>query len=232
MAQEFLTPVINKRMVADNTLEMTFQIPLGYDFRPGQYAYFTIPTLPAEVLGGNDRIFSFVNPPDGERLVIALRLRNTPYKEALNAMDFGQEILVGRAIGFFDLHQDSRPAILVAGGIGIAPFLSLLNGPQRPIGPIYLFYANQNLASAAYMAELQTRADITFIPIITRDSTNQWGGEHGHLTPEMIQRYVPEYNQGIYYLAGSPQMTQDVQDTLTAIAIPLNQIKQEAFTGY
>ena len=77
-------------------------------------------------------------------------------------------------MGSFTLHRDSsRPAVFLAGGIGITPVLSILAHATEQGSPhcIYLFYANRDPEKVAFLNELQTwqkrNTNFTFVPTVT-----------------------------------------------------------------
>ena len=54
-------------------------------------------------------------------------MRDTVFKRALSALPIGDEVRIEGPMGSFTLHNNTaRPAVLLAGGIGVAPFLSIL----------------------------------------------------------------------------------------------------------
>ncbi|MEO8968811.1 MAG: FAD-dependent oxidoreductase [Solirubrobacteraceae bacterium] len=76
----------------------------------------------------SSRKFSLVNAPhDNRRLVIATRSGATGYKHTLWGLRTGDEVVVQKVKGDLVLRdRPDRPVVLIAGGIGIAPFISIL----------------------------------------------------------------------------------------------------------
>jgi len=93
--------------------------------------------------------------------VVATRMRDTAFKRVLKTMPPGAEIKIEGPFGSMTLHRKStRPAVMLAGGIGITPFRSMLcQAVKADAGPpLLLFYSNRRPEDAAFLAELQELA--------------------------------------------------------------------------
>src|SRR6266550_4735581 len=71
-------------------------------------------------------------------------------------------------------HAVIRPAVFLAGGMGIAPIRSILHWATRERLPhrLYLFYSNRQVVDAAFIKEFETMTaqnpNFTFISTFTR----------------------------------------------------------------
>src|SRR5437016_7613197 len=109
--------------VAERTLEFRFDKPAGMTFKAGQFMELTLIDPPETDAEGNTRGFSINSAPDDPELTFTTRLRDTAFKRRLQTMPLGAEIKVEGPFGNLTLHNDpSRPAVFLAGGIGITPF--------------------------------------------------------------------------------------------------------------
>src|SRR5207248_133394 len=99
-----------------------------------------------------------------------------------------------------------KPAVFLAGGIGITPFLSmtLQAHRERSERDIYLFYANRRPEDAAFLDVLQETAAVhkklRLIPTMSEmeHSARPWDGERGTVSAEMLARHVRELKGPIY----------------------------------
>lgn len=91
-------------------------------FKAGQFMDLTL-LDPAETdAEGNTRGFSINSAPDETELVFTTRLRDTAFKRVLRSMPLGTGVQIDGPFGNFTLHsKETRPAVLLAGGIGITP---------------------------------------------------------------------------------------------------------------
>lgn len=230
--------LISKRPVANNTIELRFTKPEGFTFVPGQYGGFTL-IEPAETdAGGNTRRFSLLSIPNDDHLAIVTRIQNSAFKRMLNNLKPESEIKFAGPSGNFTLHDDANtPAVLIAGGIGIAPFYSMIRHAAltNPTRSITLFYGNQTSSDSAYLQELMELAKqapgFKLIATLANPAAD-WQGEKGFITHTMIKQYVPDISQPIYYVCGSPAMVTTLQETLLEMDIANDRIKVEDFPGY
>jgi ferredoxin-NADP reductase len=168
-------------------------------------------------------------------------MRNTAFKQALSNAPIGGGANITEPTGSFNLHNNTaRPAVFFAGGIGIAPFLSMLSyaTEEKLRHPMVLFYANRYLEDAAFMDELWTlegrNPRFRFVPILTRTAKNYrgWKGETGHLSPEMLLTHLGILRGPIFYIAGPPTMVAATRRTLGEVGVDEDDIRTEEFAGY
>lgn len=234
--------LLDRQEVAKGTSVFVFEKPDGFTFKPGQYGGFTLVNPPETDKGGITRRFSLISIPEDNHLSIATRLQNSSqhsaYKRVLYELAVGSEIKFAGPTGTFTLHDDpSVPAVLIAGGIGIAPFYSMIKYTtlHRSPLPIYLFYGNQSPNDAAFLSELmkiqETNPQFTLVPTMA-EPNNSWKGETGFITDKMIKKYIPDLFLPIYYICGSPVMVTTLQETLAEMGIDEDRIQVEDFPGY
>jgi ferredoxin-NADP reductase len=139
------------------------------------------------------------------------------------------------------LHENAaRPAVFLAGGIGITPFLSMARHAAHQHLPhrLYLFYSNRRPEDAAFLAELQDteRLNPNYRLISTMvepdKSGRPWSGETGFIRREMLERHLPDISTPVYYFAGPPAMTMAMQNLLEDIGIAEEAMRYEEFYGY
>lgn len=229
----------NKQVVAKGTLRIDFSTDPGLiDFKPGQHGTFIL-IDPAETDAEGDwRIFSFINPPgDKQSVSITTRLRDTAFKRVLKDLPPGSEVELESIRGNFILPESTdRPLVFIAGGIGITPFLSMLQylDEQKLLYQVTLIYANRDRESTAYfdlLREIVKRnKNIKIIFTMTQDP--DWPGEKRHIDQKFLKDYFSNPDSNTYYVAGPPAMVKTVYKALTDSGINSSNIKSENFTGY
>src|ERR1700688_3842749 len=150
--------LIRREEVAEGTMAFHFEKPSGFNFKAGQFADVTLPNPPETDAEGNTRTFSIASPPFENALVFTTRMRDTAFKRSLKNVPLAAEATIGSANGSSTLHKNhAKPAVFLAGGIGITPFLSLLRQSHHDRLPhkLYLFYSNRRPDNAACLATLQ-----------------------------------------------------------------------------
>ena len=113
----FRVPVMSARRLTATTHAIEVQRPRTFRFRPTQFTFLQLMTE----AGLDTRPMSLATSPTRQHLEYAVRLSDSPYKRAFAALAPGDESAVFGPIGNFVL-DETRPAILIAGGIGITPF--------------------------------------------------------------------------------------------------------------
>lgn len=230
--------LIDKRPISKNTIMLIFEKPEGLTYKPGQYGGFTLINPPEKDAGGVTRRFSLLSTPDDPHIAIATRLQNSAYKRVLNNLQVGDVIKFAGPTGNFTLHDDEEtPAVLMAGGIGIAPFYCMVRdakAKQRQ-QKISLFYGNQDSECSPLLSELQLLAkDNPYLKLIATMASPEatWAGETGFISEKMVRKYVPDIYSPIYYICGSPAMVTTLQEMLAEAGVDEERIKVEDFPGY
>lgn len=227
--------------VAERTMAFHFEKPSGWTFKAGQYVDVTLIDPPETDSQGNGRAFSIASAPQEESLMIATRMRDTAFKRVLGAMSIGEAVKIDGPFGNLTLHKDAgRPALLLAGGIGITPFRSILVRAAREKVPhrIVLLYSNRRPEDAPFLVELSglqgENPNFTLVATMTEMSKSRlaWQGEKGPIDREKLTRYLPGPASPICYIAGPPAMASSLFDVLGECGIDGDDIRSEEFSGY
>jgi ferredoxin-NADP reductase len=233
--------LLGRTDVAKDTMAFQFAKPRNFLFRAGQSVDVTLLPPAQDSPQTLTHTFSIASDPSDEEIMIATRMRDTAFKRSLSALPIGTEVRIKGAMGSFTLHNNTaRPAVFLAGGIGIAPFLSIVSDARKKaLGHrIILFYANRRLEEAAFIDALWNLKRInprfSFVPTLTRPSSTsgEWKGEAGHISPEMLHRHVGKLQGPLFYVAGPAAMVAAVRQTLVEAAVDEDDIRTEEFAGY
>ncbi|MDP3974028.1 MAG: FAD-dependent oxidoreductase [Candidatus Daviesbacteria bacterium] len=228
--------IIDKKEVAEKTLQVTFGVEEPVTFKAGQYIFVTLinPTYTDD--RGNRRQFSINNSPNEKGVItITTRLSESGFKRGLNKLNIGDRVELGPIAGAFVLPEDTQtPLILIAGGIGITPYLSMLKFIEEQKLPyqVTLIYSNRTTQSTAYLEDLKRLniAGFRLIPIMS--DQQDWQGEKRRIDPQFIKEYFPNVNAQNYMVVGPPGMVSAVQKALMDAGVEAANIKIENFTGY
>jgi ferredoxin-NADP reductase len=238
---EFQMTLVDRQRIARDTMAFWFDANgARYEFRAGQHADFVSahPYMGSE--SDNSRTLSLASSPhEKEPIMIAMRMRNTAFKSALKAAALGTKFIVSRPRGSFTLHRDvTKPAVFLAGGIGITPIRSILQWATQERLPhkLYLFYSNREADDAAFIEEFESMTaqnpNFTLIPTVTGHKTMAWPYEKGHINRQMLTRYLLGLNGPIYYIAGPSGMVTAMTGLLNASGVSDDDMKTEEFGDY
>ncbi len=236
--KKYTCRILKQEEVAHGTMGVHVERPPDFQFTPGQYADLTLIDPPETDEDGNSRTFSIASAPFEDSLLFATRMRNSAFKRVMRGLPAGTVIRLSGPAGTFTLHRDSgTPAVLLAGGIGITPFLSMIKQVlhERQDRELTLFYANRRPEEAAFLQTLRDLAHSAqnFRCIATiSEATADWAGERGRIDAQMLLRHLANLKGRIYYVAGPPGMVTGVRDMLIGAGVDENAIRCEEFPGY
>ena len=233
--------LLRSQMVAEKTMAFHFEKPKQFPFRAGQFVDLTLIDPGETDAAGATRTFTLASAPFEDELMIATRLRDTAFKRILSRLVPGDEMLLEGPMGSFTLHSNaSKPAVFLAGGIGITPFLSISKQAAHEQLPhrIDLFYSNLRPESAAFLdilTELETRNPRFRLTATMTDlgpSAARWKGETGFIDSAMLRRRLEDLQGPIYSVAGPPQMVEAMRQMLIDAGVDQDDIRAEEFAGY
>lgn len=192
-------------------------------FLPGQYVNITVP--------GTDqtRSYSFSSGPLSD--AVAFLLRNTPtgvlstYLRERAAI--GDRLVFTGPLGSFYLREVRRPLLFLAGGTGLAPFLSMLhkiNADGRTDQPVHLVYGVTNDADLVRVDELEQYAqrlpNFTFTCTVADEASTHVN--KGYVTHHIEPGHVNGGDVDVY-LCGPPPMVDAVRTWMEGQGIaPVN----------
>lgn len=230
-----------RNTLCNGTTSLYFEKPDGFEFKPGQFANFTLDSVVTADAGGITRSLSIASAPHENDLMVAMRMRDTGFKRIAGALPMGAPFLVEGPFGNLILHRDiARPAVFLAGGIGITPFRSMIRHATE-VGSahrMFLFYSVRRVEEAAFLVELREIQELhprfKFIPTITQPGgiPPYWRGELGHISEAMLAKWLPDFQIPIFYIAGPPAMVAGMRQLLSKAGVFDDSVRAEEFAGY
>jgi glycine betaine catabolism B len=229
--------LLEKMQEAKDTFSLWFEPVKRFDYQAGQFLEWTLPH-PKNDSRGIRRFFTIASSPaDGRiRLVTKSNPKPSTFKKALLAMQPGDEISVSSLEGEFVLPDDDRKLAFIAGGVGITPFLSMIQFLQdkKIKRDIVLFYANKAAEEIAFKSFFEEAEGVGLktVYVVTENPPAGWAGQTGFITPEMIQREVPDWKDRLFYVSGPEPMVMAYEKMLAKMGLPRKQVKRDYFPGY
>ena len=235
------TKLIQKETVAEGTMRFRFEKPEGFSYKAGQSIDLSLVNPPETDAEGDTRPFTLASSPEDDYLAVTTRMRDTAFKRVLKTMEPGSPLSFEGPFGNLTLHENTnRPAVFLAGGIGITPFHSMiLDATARSLPHrIVLFYSNRRPEDAAFLQELtelsEKHPNFSLVATMTdmEKSSISWSGERGYINQEMLTKYQALEHNPIFYLAGPAVMVAALRKTLNDSGVSNDDIRTEEFTGY
>jgi ferredoxin-NADP reductase len=218
-----------------------FAKPAGFKFTAGQAVNVSLIDPPETDAKGTARTFSIVSAPHENELVIATRMRDTAFKRVLKGMAAGGRVGLRGPAGMFTLDPaDSRPAVFLAGGIGVTPFVSMLRDAahSRLARDLWMFYSNRRPEDAAFLDELMAlpggnpRLHFVGTMVEMEKSSRPWTGERGFLDRAMLERHLKNLAGHAFYIAGPPGLVEAMRKMLIGAGVAEDAIRTDEFLGY
>lgn len=218
-------PFLERYQEADDVYTFVFEKGQDLSWKAGQHGLFTITH---KKIKNGIRPFSVASAPSENVLKITTRISGKPsdFKKAMLELKPGMTVKMSGPVGGFYLKENS-PTLLIAGGIGITPFRSIVkqieadgSGAGRQM---HLLYMDSD-QSYLYKEELDELAATISMGISYVDSRDK--------LHEEIEQFASKYKEGQYFIAGPKAMVNSVSAYLQTNGVPKRRIKKDAFFGY
>ena len=211
MATPVKVKAIVERVVKHTDSVVSYQlVPQGRvpKFHAGQFLHLTLDEYRPDRQWPESRVFSIASSP-AERtreLALTISVKGRYTERIYKTLEKGSECWLKLPYGEF-LFPDDQPLILVAGGVGITPFLALLKKllEQKSEQAVSLCYGVRSEKHYLF-GELISRCEAE-LPNFTKTVYSEDGsvpGEKGILNIEAIHAAAPLGAR--FYLSGPPAM--------------------------
>jgi benzoate/toluate 1,2-dioxygenase reductase subunit len=199
-------------------------------FLPGQYVNIQVP--------GSDQLrsFSFSSGPSSDE--VGFLIRNTTHGVLTTYLrdraKVGDEIQFNGPLGSFYLREIKRPALLLAGGTGLAPFLSMLDkiestGCEHPVHLVFGVTNEPDLVRLeildGYASRIPNFTYTCCVAAADSDYPNK-GYVTRYMTPDKLNNGLVDI-----YLCGPPPMVDAVRNYLSDQGITPASFYYEKFSG-
>jgi ferredoxin-NADP reductase len=225
--------LLSNTEVAPSIYRLRFGLPKGesIEFVPGQYVTFYLPRE-GKTLTRSYSIYSSANQHDR----IALLVKKVPHGfgshflcdlSALRAPTLAALAPLGR----FVLHDPGdRTVVLVATGVGLAPFVPMLERlhERHPTTPIWLFCGNRYVDDMVNRREFEQLERLWpsfhFVPILSQPPDDgSWHGAVGHVEEHVRGRF-PDLSRSDVYLCGANRMVNQMQELAFELGCPKDHV--------
>ncbi len=224
--------------IAKDTYEFGFRASQKINFIPGQYLEWSLlHDYPDK--RGIRRYFTIASSPTESHIKLAVKIseNGSSYKRALATFAKGDVSYATQLSGDFVLPSkiQDKSFIFIAGGIGITPFRSqfkyLLDTNQEING--HLFYCNDTIEDIAYDALLRRSHKELGLGTthVLNNPPDNWDGEIGYITKDMLLKHVPDVAERIVYISGPPGMVGAYKKLLSNSGVSTRNIHTDYFPG-
>ncbi len=219
-------------------------------FKPGQFLTFHLDIPKADGSGTEQitRCYSLSDAPSPDHYRISIKRVPPPprsdHPPGRSSNFFHDHIQIGTTLqvrapsGHFHLEPDSSPIVLIAGGIGITPMLSMLNWchAHQPEREVWFFYGVRNSKEAAFAAHLgaigaanpNVHLRLCFSDPLPEDQPGKDFHHHGRVDVNLFRIELPlkPYH---YFICGPTPMMETLVPALDDWGVADSHIHFEAF---
>jgi predicted ferric reductase len=157
------------------------------------------------------------------------------YTSGVGKIAPGTRVAIDGPHGSFVLPAGEGPVVMIAGGVGIAPFLGMLEeaaalGDRRPIRLVYAAHKTNGLASLKRLRELQAELDLEIYCVVEEETPNS-----DNLVGPLGNQHILQSLEGLQtekltaLVCGPPGMMEIATDALLAAGISARSIHYERF---
>ena len=214
---------------ADAALEVSFGLDQAPVFLPGQYVNIGVPD------SGQTRSYSFSSRPgDTHASFLIKHVPGGLMSSWLERAQPGDRVPMTGPLGSFYLREVVRPLLLLAGGTGLAPFLSMLEvlaqrGETRPITLIYGVTRDQDLVLVEALEAFAARLpQLTVVTCVADPQTAH--PRQGYVTQHMAREALHDGDVDVY-LCGPPPMVDAVRQHFKHQGVSPASFHYEKFTA-
>jgi len=223
-------------LLAHDTYEWVFDKPAGMRFEAGQYMEWMLPHQKNDRRGVR-RYFTIASSPTESVVRVAAKVpaSGSTYKQALMNLKVGDSIIASQRVGDFVLPSEPTKIGMIAGGIGVTPFVSHVSFmcDTDEWHDSVLLYCNNTKADIAYQ-ELWRKAEATksfrLVSVLANELPDK-EYETGYISADIIMRQVPDYKERTWYISGPPVMVGASEKILLGLGVPRQQIVKDFFPG-
>jgi NAD(P)H-flavin reductase len=213
---------------------VTVRLERPVDYRPGQYFEWILPGITP------NRAYSAANPPGSKQLEFHVRLHpagQVSDRLSTGALAQGDSIGLKGPFGHFGLSSEARPALLIAGGTGMAPVKAMLEaafarGDRRSLRFFYGARRQDELYTADMLNLWMVKMpNFEFVPVLSDEPPGgSWTGGRGRVTDIVAER-VHDVLGFEAYLCGPPGMIDAATALLLARGLDPADLHVDRFTA-
>ncbi|WHY77825.1 FAD-dependent oxidoreductase [Neobacillus sp. WH10] len=229
-----ISPIFKKREIvfiesykeSVDVYTFIFEKEKDLKWKAGQHGVFSILH---KTIKKPTRPFSVASAPSESMLKLSMKISDNPsdFKRAMLELKQGMKISMRGPIGPLYI-DDNSPSLLIAGGIGITPFRSIVkeieNEGNESANQISLLYIDSK-GSFIYKDELNELSKNTSINVSYLTSREDLYKEVDHFSSKYR-------NTAKYYLGGSKTMVDTITSYLKKKQVFKRNIKKDVFIGY
>ncbi len=189
---------------------------------PGSHLRVPVRLANGKIVIRHYSIFSDPARRDAYEIAVLREEQGTSGSRAVHeSLEIGLRLRCDFPRSYFHLHGDARPAVLIAGGIGITPLLSMAQALQRRGVEMQLHYAARSCRDMAFRGQL--------LRDFTRGLNLYSSADGERMDIRAVLASAP--HDAIIYVCGPSRLIDAVEHVAAAVGIAPDRIRFERFVA-
>ena len=167
---------------------------------------------------------------------VEMSIRNLgDFTSAIHEVPVGTRVYIDGPYGAFTIGHPADMHVLIAGGVGITPMMSMLRtlADQGDKRPVTLLYGSKDWESITFREELEAlkeRLDLTVVHVL-ENPPEGWTGERGFIDAEVFKAHLSQpYADHEYFICGPGVMMDVIEKALGELGVPLSKYHSERYS--
>ena len=228
--------IVNVKPAATKTWHVTVtpNKNINFNFKAGQFAWLKLKKRPFSL---TEHPFSISSAPSDLPQIRFTIKESGDFTKTISNVAEGKSAYIDGPHGHFIIDdQEFEGIVMIAGGIGVAPMISIIRemAHQKDPRPVRLLYGNRIKDQIAFRDELENASQNIKLHVdyVLSEPPSDWDGLTGYLDSSIIQNAlnIPHPKKWLYLLCGPPVMLDSAVQTLKAAGIPNQKIIYEKFS--
>jgi predicted ferric reductase len=227
----YLVERVAKERGGATTLALRADGHRGHHFRPGQFAWLKLAEGSRALVEHPFSYSSSASRPERPTFTIKAYGEFTSQVPQLRP---GTRVLLDGPHGSYRARRHADRFVLIAGGIGITPIISMLRsaadaGDRRPFVLVYGSLRWDEVTFREELEDLQQRLDLRVVHVLT-EPPRAWAGEAGFIDADLLARHLPaDLRRSDVFLCGPPPMLTAALNGLEGLGVAPEQVHAEQF---
>lgn len=210
---------------------------LPFQHKPGQYLVIS-PVIDGQKVNRTYTISSSPTTPGYCEITVKREESGFVSRHLHEAVREGDTLNISAPAGRFTFDgTEAESVVLIAGGVGITPLMSILRclTDKNWKGEIYFIFCAKTPRDIIFRKELEDLkarfANLRLHITLSRADGTDWSGHKGRLTREFLAKHIPNLATRPVYICGPMSMMGPTKQLLRDLGVPADQIKSEEFVA-
>lgn len=217
-----------------------FERPTGFTFLPGQFVVIKLLGFPGSVRDSL-RQFSISSSPLDDYIAISTQVigRNSLFKDFLDSLKPKDKVSLAGPNGSFTFSSTSRSIVMIAGGVGVTPFRSIIRYLSNKSfdGRVALVHSSKVFEEILFHEEIEKiKQKVGWLEtyrFLTKDDRIPPGFMMGRIDSKRLKPIIASYLPDEVLVSGPPAFVESISIILeTELKLEHQKIKTERFLGY